>query len=199
MPVIIPSCNVLVPDLYSIKLISITSHRHKILCYIFHSASPITKIYMNVIKKTQVFKLWVRSNWGHIDGLVQERHNSIANARELRLSCTNPLMWYMYQSINVVIIGSSKGLLLVHDKAITWIWDDLSIGIPGTKLESNLNDFFFQEISFENPSFTMWTNFVEGCMYWTFSHYCILLFTLGCHSIALMMFLHGIHAFSFKK
>ena len=119
---------------------------------------------------------------------MQERHNSIANARELRLSCTNPSMWYMYQSIHFVIIGSSKGLLLVHDKAITWIWDDLSIWIPGTKLESNLNDFFFQEISFENPSFTMWTNFIQGCMYWTFSHYCILLFTLGCHSIALMMF-----------
>ena len=26
----------------------------------------------------------------HIDGLVQERHNSIANKPELRLSCTNP-------------------------------------------------------------------------------------------------------------
>ena len=42
----------------------------------------------------------------HIDGLVQERHNSIANALELRLSSTNlliynlahnmtsPLLWY---------------------------------------------------------------------------------------------------------
>ena len=29
----------------------------------------------------------------HIDGLVQERRNSIANALELRLSCTNPLIW----------------------------------------------------------------------------------------------------------
>ena len=28
----------------------------------------------------------------HIDGLVQERCNSIANALELHLSCTNPLM-----------------------------------------------------------------------------------------------------------
>ena len=27
---------------------------------------------------------------GEIDGLVQERRNSIANAPELRLSCTNP-------------------------------------------------------------------------------------------------------------
>ena len=26
----------------------------------------------------------------HFDGLVQERRNSIANALELRLSCTNP-------------------------------------------------------------------------------------------------------------
>ena len=30
----------------------------------------------------------------HVDGLVQERRNSIANALELRLSCTNPTMWH---------------------------------------------------------------------------------------------------------
>ena len=29
----------------------------------------------------------------HIDGLVQERRNSIANALELRLYCTNPSLW----------------------------------------------------------------------------------------------------------
>ena len=29
-----------------------------------------------------------------INGLVQERRNSIANALELRLSCTNPSIWY---------------------------------------------------------------------------------------------------------
>ena len=34
-------------------------------------------------------------NWQHnIDGLVQERHNSIANALELRLSCTNLSMYF---------------------------------------------------------------------------------------------------------
>ena len=27
-----------------------------------------------------------------INGLIQERHNSIANALELRISCTNPSM-----------------------------------------------------------------------------------------------------------
>ena len=30
--------------------------------------------------------------WCYIDGLMQERRNSIANALELRLSCTNPLI-----------------------------------------------------------------------------------------------------------
>ena len=29
----------------------------------------------------------------HIDGLMQERRNSIANALELRLSCTKPSIW----------------------------------------------------------------------------------------------------------
>ena len=33
-------------------------------------------------------------NWqGHIDGLMQERRNSIAKALELRLSCTNLSLW----------------------------------------------------------------------------------------------------------
>ena len=30
----------------------------------------------------------------HVDGLGQKRRNSSALAMELRLSCTNPLMWY---------------------------------------------------------------------------------------------------------
>ena len=34
----------------------------------------------------------------HIDGLVQERRNSIANALELRLSCTNQLISAWYQA-----------------------------------------------------------------------------------------------------
>ena len=29
----------------------------------------------------------------HIDGLIQERRNSIANTLELRLSCPNPSIW----------------------------------------------------------------------------------------------------------
>ena len=33
------------------------------------------------------------TNGGHFDGLVQERRNSSALAMELRLSCTNPLIF----------------------------------------------------------------------------------------------------------
>ena len=48
----------------------------------------------------------VRTPWyhwkaqGHVDGLVQDRRKSIANALELRLSCTNPSM--CDNDINVV-------------------------------------------------------------------------------------------------
>ena len=31
----------------------------------------------------------------NLNGLVQERHNSIANALELHLSCTNPSIWWL--------------------------------------------------------------------------------------------------------
>ena len=39
----------------------------------------------------------------YIDGLVQERRNSIAKALELRLSCTNPSMWYGAKHIGDMI------------------------------------------------------------------------------------------------
>ena len=35
---------------------------------------------------------WYDGNSPYVNGLVQERRNSIANALELRLSCTNPSM-----------------------------------------------------------------------------------------------------------
>ena len=40
----------------------------------------------------------------HIDDLVQERRNSIANAMELRLSCTNPLICWPELLINYNIM-----------------------------------------------------------------------------------------------
>ena len=37
--------------------------------------------------------LWPSTKLGHVDGSMQERCNSIANALELHLSCTNPSVW----------------------------------------------------------------------------------------------------------
>ena len=41
------------------------------------------------------------SNTGHIDGLVQKRHNSTALAMELHLSCTNLSIWKWYCILNI--------------------------------------------------------------------------------------------------
>ena len=49
----------------------------------------------------------------HIDGLVQERRNSIANARELRLSCTNPSICW-----NVFFPPTGPFRIQCH----TWAW-----------------------------------------------------------------------------
>ena len=51
----------------------------------------------------------------HIDELVQERRNSIANTLELRLSCTNPSL---YASVNWVIIDLCNGLWPVGHEAL---------------------------------------------------------------------------------
>ena len=53
----------------------------------------ITKVSLKITYWNQSLKwsnLSFKSPREHFDGLVQERHNSIANALELRLSCTNP-------------------------------------------------------------------------------------------------------------
>ena len=41
----------------------------------------------------------------NIDELMQERRNSIANALELRLSCTNPLIWWKFSSYIAVLFA----------------------------------------------------------------------------------------------
>ena len=63
-----------------------------------HRANNVESIYMtsynsfawSIVNASLVFKLILCIK--HIGGLVQERHNSIANALELCLSCTNPSM-----------------------------------------------------------------------------------------------------------
>ena len=51
--------------------------------------------------------------WGYIDGLVQEKRNSIANALEICLSCTNPSIqdkeaWQALWDIKSINISSLR-------------------------------------------------------------------------------------------
>ena len=45
----------------------------------------------------------------HIDGLVQERRNSTANALELRLSCTNPSMYRVIMLLTFIKTSFREG------------------------------------------------------------------------------------------
>ena len=57
--------------------------------WLLYTGMP-TLIYVTVDMKTNCNKLQYIHLHAHIDGLVQERRNSTANALELCLSCTNP-------------------------------------------------------------------------------------------------------------
>ena len=50
----------------------------------------------------------------HIDGLMEERRNSIANALELRLSCTNPSIWCKEWPTYHVSASMMPGISLVR-------------------------------------------------------------------------------------
>ena len=56
---------------------------------------------------------------GKIEGLVQERRNSSANALELRLSCTNPLRWSHDHFIFIMEIPYLEGQSLYWN-GIQW-------------------------------------------------------------------------------
>ena len=63
-----------------------------------------TSLYIYLIIYLFTFNcLYTLSVYEHIDELVQERRNSIANALELRLSCTNPST---YTSFYIVILSN---------------------------------------------------------------------------------------------
>ena len=61
-----------------------------------------------IISHIIITMIWITIHkiMSHIDGLVQERCNSIANALELRLSCTNPL--HRYITLNMRGMDRSK-------------------------------------------------------------------------------------------
>ena len=76
---------------------------------LWHSSQG--KLYLNtqdinpqVVYEIQPFEITSalprKNELNHLDGLMQERRNSIANALELRLSYTNPsILSYMYQQL----------------------------------------------------------------------------------------------------
>ena len=49
----------------------------------------------NMLAPHLSFGICRHRGWCHFDGLMQERRNSIANAMELRLSCTNPSIYLL--------------------------------------------------------------------------------------------------------
>ena len=87
----------------------------------YYSPSQVTKVFADGLAPTwcqaicnhrnaghtyldhpDVMKRAHTSLWDHdIDGLVHERRNYIANALELRLSCTNPSIWLVFCEFRV--------------------------------------------------------------------------------------------------
>ena len=56
----------------------------------------------------------------HIDGLMQERHSSIANALELRLSCIYPLKWDNFTNNAAHALIQGKIISRSYKKACIW-------------------------------------------------------------------------------
>ena len=63
-----------------------------------------TMFYSKNTSNTEIFSTHV----AYIDGLMQERRNSIANALELRLSCTNPSPIDMVNLLQCVSTGPAS-------------------------------------------------------------------------------------------
>ena len=67
-----------------------------------HSANLVANS-GNTAYEVDVIRYWYVA---HINGLVQERHNSIANTLELRLSCTDPSIYFyvFYEMLSVFVL-----------------------------------------------------------------------------------------------
>ena len=62
------------------------------LVFLFYNISVLLYFDWNINQHPDIYILYVcKIPFQQIDGSVQERRNSIANALELHLSCTNPL------------------------------------------------------------------------------------------------------------
>ena len=62
----------------------------KLNSYVYAPTQKLFGVYVMNWEATEQICIKIKLGWTHIDGFVQERRNSIANAMELRLSCPNP-------------------------------------------------------------------------------------------------------------
>ena len=99
----------------------------------------ITEINENAIGEVKIFFDKLSS---YLDVLVQERRNSIANALELRLSCTDPSIWSSVSTIHLQMILINTIHIYVCVWVETWehgplnryikLWVAQAPGMPGT-------------------------------------------------------------------
>ena len=68
-----------------------------------------TKEYLSLFPNMEIPLVSWWKAIAHFDGLVQEWHNSSALAMELRLSCTNPLIYSMHSISQMLKTWSTQG------------------------------------------------------------------------------------------
>ena len=80
--------------------------------------------------------------WIHTDGLVQERRNSIANAPELRLSCTNSSCRYE-RDLKLVLDLARNDWQSVNQSVHTMVWTKTGLTFKGKIwINKKLSAFF---------------------------------------------------------
>ena len=100
------------------RSIRLLKHRGNLIQLVLEGGFPLTVHvcwFLNQLYHSCEYILWI--HWFSIlyfDGLVQQRRNSIANALELRLSCTNPSICgiWCYQGLVTHGYESTRSLLV---------------------------------------------------------------------------------------
>ena len=106
------SLQVLLLKLYLLMTLSYPFNK----CFLSESSGPLIKYVLchalvqvnfthtlHHIRHDQLLIFFVVTSLQHIGGLMQEKRNSIANALELRLSCTKPSIWLSHCDVTLSI------------------------------------------------------------------------------------------------
>ena len=128
-------------DLHTLIFHSIHTLRHRQNWGDFADMFKLIVLYEECILITFQYSLFM---WAQLDGLLQERSNSSANALELLSSCTNPWNW-QYDPFD-----SGNGLVLNKGHAITWTYDDPVHWCICCSQDLNVFDtnFYFKKVFF---------------------------------------------------